>query len=57
MTEKIGRSVFIDLLSLDICLTSENDQSTISSAARLNAWIYVTKVSVYDERNTGQATR
>lgn len=46
--------MFAEFLNRDMCLKSENDESTIASVAMLDVWIYVTAVFICDDRSADQ---
>lgn len=51
MLNMIGTSVFTEYLHRDIRLKLINDECTISSEVRMDAWIYVTVVFMLEKRN------
>lgn len=51
MPNEIGTLVFAEHLNRDICLEQASDDCTITSLARLDAWIYVKVFFMCDEHN------
>lgn len=57
MTNKTSSSVFAELLNQHICMTTQNDESTIATVARKENWIYVTVLFMYVKRSVEQGKK